>query len=44
MRQPHRETKRNQRKKKGKMFLLFSKVGKGCIRYKNRKVFVIKVV
>ena len=38
------ETKRNQRNKKGKTVLLFSKIGKGCIVDKNRKVLVIKVV
>ena len=44
MRQTNRETKRNQRNKKGKMLLLFNKIGKGCILNKNRKVLVIKVV
>ena len=44
MRQTNRETKRNQRSKKGKMLLLFSKIGKGCILDKNRKILVIKVV
>ena len=43
MRQTNRETKRNQRNKKGKMLLLLSKIGKGCILDKNRKVLVIKV-
>ena len=33
MRQTNRETKENQRDKKGKMLLLFNKVGKGlCFR------------
>ena len=44
MRQTKRQTKRNQRNKKDKMILLFSKIGKGCILDKNRKVLVIKVV
>ena len=44
MRQTNRETKRNQRNKKDKMLLLFSKIGKGCIPDKNRKILVIKVV
>ena len=44
MRQTNRETKRNQGNKRGKMLLLFSKIGKGCIRDKNRKVLVIEVV
>ena len=44
MRQANRETKRNQRNKKGKMLLLFNKIGKGCILNKNRKVLVIEVV
>ena len=44
MRQTNRETKRNQRNKKGKMLLLFNKIGKGCILNKNRKVLVIEVV
>ena len=32
------ETKENQRDKKGKMLLLFKKVGKGCVLDKGRKV------
>ena len=44
MRQTNRETKRSQRNKKGKMLLLFSKTGKGCILYKNRSALVIEVV
>ena len=40
--QPNRETKRNQRNKKGKVLLLFNKIGKGCILDKNRKVLVNK--
>ena len=43
MRQINREKKRKQRSKKGKMLLLFSKIGKDCILDKNRKVLVIKV-
>ena len=38
MRQTNRETKENQRDKKGKMLLLFNKVGKGCVLDKGRKV------
>ena len=44
MGQTNRETKRNQRNRKGKMLLLFNKIGKGCILNKNRKVLVIEVV
>ena len=43
MRQTNRETKRNLRNKKGKMLLLFNKIGKGCVLGKNRKVLVIEV-
>ena len=39
-----RETKRNQKNKRGKVLLLFNKIGKGCILDKNRKVLVIEVV
>ena len=38
MRQTNRETKENQRDKKGKILLLFNKVGKGCVLDKGRKV------
>ena len=38
MRQTNRETKENQRDKKGKILLLFNKVGKGCVLDKSRKV------
>ena len=38
MRQTNRETKRNQRNKKGKMLLLFNKIGKGCILNKNKGI------
>ena len=38
MRQINRETKENQRDKKGKMLLLFNKVGKGCVLDKGKKV------
>ena len=38
MRQTNRKTKRNQRNKKGKMLLLFNKIGKGCVLDKSRKV------
>ena len=38
MRQTNRETKENQGDKKGKMLLLFIKVGKGCVSGKSRKV------
>ena len=38
MRQTNRETKENQRDKKGKMLLLFNKVGKGCVLDKGRTV------
>ena len=38
MRQTNRETKRNQRNKKGKMLLLFNKIGKGCVLDKNKKL------
>ena len=34
----NRETKENQRDKKGKILLLFNKVGKGCVLGKGRKV------
>ena len=44
MRQTNRETKKTKRNKKGKILFLFSKIGKGCILDKNRKVLVIKVV
>ena len=37
-RQANRETKENHRDKKGKMLLLFNKVGKGCVLDKGRKV------
>ena len=37
-RQANRETKENKRDKKGKMLLLFNKVGKGCVLDKGRKV------
>ena len=33
-----KETKENQRDKKGKMLLLFNKVGKCCVLDKGRKV------
>ena len=35
MRQTNRETKRNQRNRKGKMVVLFNKTDKGCILDKN---------
>ena len=38
VRQTNRETKENQRDKKGKMLLLFNKVGKGCVLDKGKKV------
>ena len=38
VRQTNRETKENQRDKKGKILLLFNKVGKGCVLDKGRKV------
>ena len=38
VRQTNRETKENQRDKKGKMLLLFNKVGKGCVLDKGRTV------
>ena len=38
LRQTNRETKENQRDKKGKILLLFNKVGKGCVLDKGRKV------
>ena len=38
VRQTNRETKENQRDKKGKMLLLFNKVDKGCVLDKGRKV------
>ena len=39
VRQANRETKENQRDKKGKMLLLFNKVGKCCVLdIKGRKV------
>ena len=38
MSQSNRETKKNQRGKKGKISLLFNKVGKGCVLDKCRKV------
>ena len=38
MRQTNRDTKENQRDKKGKMLLLFNKVGKGCVLDKGRNV------
>ena len=41
-----RQTNRNKRKprdKKGKMLLLFNKIGKDCVLYKSSKV-IIKVV
>ena len=38
MRQTNRETKENQRDKKGKILLLFNNVGKGCVLDKGRKV------
>ena len=38
MRETNRETKENQRDKKGKMLLLFNKVDKGCVLDKGRKV------
>ena len=38
MRQTNRETKENQRDKKGKILLLFNKAGKGCVLDKGRKV------
>ena len=44
MRQTNRETKRNQRNKKGKMLLLFNNIGKGSVLDKSRKVLVIEVV
>ena len=44
MKQTNRETKGNQRNKKGKMLLWFSKTDKGCILDKNRKVLVIEIV
>ena len=37
-RQANRETKENKRDKKGKMLLLFNKVGKGWVLDKGRKV------
>ena len=48
MRQTNRETEENQRDKKGRMLLLFNKVGKGCVLDKGRKVisgvsFITKV-
>ena len=38
MRKSNRETTENQRDKKGKILLLFNKVGKGCVLGKGRKV------
>ena len=38
MRQTNRETKENLRDKKGKVLLLFNKVGKGCALNEGRKV------
>ena len=38
MRQTNRQTKENERDKKGKILLLFKKVGKGCVLNKGRKV------
>ena len=38
VRQSNTETKENQRDKKGKILLLFNKVGKGCVLDKSRKV------
>ena len=38
MRQTNRETKENQRGKKGKILLIFNKVSKDCILDKGRKV------
>ena len=38
VRQSNTETKENQREKKGKILLLFNKVGKGCVLDKSRKV------
>ena len=44
MRQTNKRSKKKTKKKKGKMLLLFNKIGKGCILDKNRKVLVIEVV
>ena len=44
MRQTNRETKRNQRNKKGKISLLFNKISMGCVLDKSKKVLVIEVV
>ena len=44
MGQTNGETKRNVRNKKGKMLLLFKKIGKGCVLDKNREVLVIEVL
>ena len=38
VRQTNRETKENQTDKKGKMLLLYSKVGKGCVLNKGWNV------
>ena len=39
----NRETKKTQRDKKGKILLLFNKVGKGCVLDKGRKVITESV-
>ena len=44
MRQTNRETKKPKGTRKGKVLLLFSKICKGCILDKNRKVSVMEVV
>ena len=43
MRKSNRETKENQRDKRGKILLLFNKVGKGCVLGKGRKVITESV-